>query len=270
MTTSTDLNREGPTAVPRPAGQVGGRSIRRIAFDREASPAGEAARRWAEHTAAATSASVVGVGPDGRALPGHPLAPEVTGARPDGDVVRELLRAATREDADLLVIGVDRIHDRSPWPCTTALAVVGAGVLDVVLVPPMWNRTTRCILVGDDGSPAADRASIWAARLAIAARAELHLVRSYRPFVPTPPEQHAATSAADAELEAVRAAVLPVGHELVQDDHPSTSLRQAANRLNADLVVVGARGAGGFADLRVGGTARDLIRYANRPVAVIH
>lgn len=96
--------------------------------------------------------------------------------------------------------------------------------------------TISRLVVGDDGSPTAAVARSWAERLAGATKADLSLVR-----------------VADVDIAGSAAASL---------------LAQASQR-DADLIVVGRRGSGGFPNLQLGGTVHQVAEHASMPVAVI-
>ncbi|MFM7537269.1 MAG: universal stress protein [Acidimicrobiales bacterium] len=56
---------------------------------------------------------------------------------------------------------------------------------------------------------------------------------------------------------------------LAVDGGPVTVLLEAAERENADLVVVGSRGVGGHPDLLLGSTSHQVIQLSRRPVVVV-
>jgi nucleotide-binding universal stress UspA family protein len=136
------------------------------------------------------------------------------------------------------------------------------------------------ILVGHDGSACAQEALLWAAGLAGRARLPLHVVRAWglttapRPatwepgFVPplTDFEQ-----AVREELEAcVAAARLDPSirvHTHVLHRPPARGLIEAAE--GADLLVVGARGRGGFTGLLLGSVSDQCVHHAPCPVTVV-
>lgn len=136
------------------------------------------------------------------------------------------------------------------------------------------------ILVGHDGSTRAQEALVWAAGLAGRAGLELHVLRVWgmatapRPgtwepgFVPPLADFERAVRD---ELEhcvagAALDPALPV-HLHVLHDAPARGLMAAAE--GADLLVVGARGAGGFPGLRLGSVSDQCVHHAPCPVTVV-
>jgi nucleotide-binding universal stress UspA family protein len=87
------------------------------------------------------------------------------------------------------------------------------------------------VLVGDDSSAGAVAARRWAEALAAASGARVTVAAVESPSAP--------------------------------------NLLAAADNLDASLVVVGQRGAGGFEGLRLGSTAHQLAEHSGRPVAVV-
>jgi nucleotide-binding universal stress UspA family protein len=136
------------------------------------------------------------------------------------------------------------------------------------------------IVVGHDGSKCAQEALRWAGRLARRAALDLHVVRSWamttapRPATWTPGyvpplvewEQavlaelsgHVATAGLDPEVRVSCHAV----HKA-----PVPALMAAAE--GANLLVVGARGRGGFTGLLLGSVGDQLVHHAPCPVTVV-
>ena len=133
------------------------------------------------------------------------------------------------------------------------------------------------IVVGVDGSDHAVRALRWAveeARLRDAKLVLVHVATSAGPSPPTPatPETRAELARLSREL-VIDEALAAVRTEGVAVDrlpllgHPAEVL--AATAEGADLLVVGARGLGGFRGLLLGSVTQHLLTSATCPVAVI-
>jgi nucleotide-binding universal stress UspA family protein len=109
----------------------------------------------------------------------------------------------------------------------------------------------QLVLVGDDGSNAAARAVEWANRLVGERDAQLVRVR-------------VAGAGQDAPSPE------PVeGLTIVHESHPASGIMVAAHEHDADLVVLGRRGSGGFPSLPIGTTAHHVAAACARPVVVV-
>ncbi|UOY02206.1 universal stress protein [Blastococcus sp. PRF04-17] len=141
-------------------------------------------------------------------------------------------------------------------------------------------RVEGGIVVGHDGSKCAQDALVWAARLARRADIELHVVRawammtapqpsSWSPgYVPPLPEWEQAVL--DELTRHVKAARLDPAVRVnchVVHDKPAAGLLAASE--GANLLVVGARGRGGFRGLLLGSTSDQLVHHAACPVTVV-
>lgn len=109
----------------------------------------------------------------------------------------------------------------------------------------------QLVLAGDDGSIAAAGAVEWAARFAAERDAELVVVRVTGPGHDAPNE---------APVEGVT---------MVTDSHPASGLMMAAEERDADVIVLGRRGSGGFPSLPIGTTAHCVAAACGRPVVVV-
>lgn len=136
------------------------------------------------------------------------------------------------------------------------------------------------VVVGYDGSQAAGEAVRWAADLALELGVPLHVVRSWsitrapRPksmqpgYVP-PLEEFAAAVREDLEGD-IAALGLPQGCDLrLHAVHGQSSAGLLKTSVGARMLVVGARGAGGFRGLGFGSTADQVVRNATVPVVVV-
>jgi nucleotide-binding universal stress UspA family protein len=142
-------------------------------------------------------------------------------------------------------------------------------------------KLTGGILVGYDGSQASRPAVRWAADMALRLGLPLHVLRAWtltnapRPesmtggYVPPKKDfEDACVAAVRADLDALG---LPEGIETqlhAVHGRSSTRLLEAAAD-GVDMLVVGARGAGGFRGLGFGSTADQVVRHAPCPVVVV-
>ena len=137
------------------------------------------------------------------------------------------------------------------------------------------------VVVGHDGSGCAQEALQWAAGLAERAHWPLHVVRAWRiatapqpatweqGFVPPITDYEQAVRA---DLEADVAAALGAERARAVTCHvvhapPVRALIEAARA--ADVLVVGARGRGGFAGLLMGSVSDQVAHHALCPVTVV-
>lgn len=136
------------------------------------------------------------------------------------------------------------------------------------------------VVVGHDGSEPAARATRWAARLAVLLDVPLHVVRAWsltsapRPKTAAPGYVPPITDFEQAVREQLEAHVagldLPEACQVnchVVHAAPARALLQAAER--AELLVVAARGTGGFRGLMFGSTADQVTRHASCPVTIV-
>ncbi len=145
----------------------------------------------------------------------------------------------------------------------------------------------RRIVVGVDGSEASHCALVWAARFALATRAEIIAVHA----VDTPAFLRGGPEA--------KGQVMPEGvatawkewrsdAERVLEENWCSPLRQAgvrftgktveggprallgvANHEHADAIIVGRRGRGGLAELVLGSFSHHVVHHSSRPVIVV-
>ena len=136
------------------------------------------------------------------------------------------------------------------------------------------------VVVGHDGSTCAQEALTWAAGLAARAGVELHVVRvwqlttaprpaSWEPGY-IPPMSEFEKAVYDELCRHVAAAGIPSKTSVACHVSHAPAVRgllQAAEE--ADLLVVGARGQGGFAGLLLGSVSEQCVRHASCPVTVV-
>lgn len=133
------------------------------------------------------------------------------------------------------------------------------------------------IVVGIDGSEGSKHALEWAARQAGYTGATLEVIIAWDypatyGWVPVPPEDYALGEYAEKALNETIDAVLGTGTSVkidrrVVQGHPAEVLVSASE--GAELLVVGSRGYGGFADALLGSVSTYAVHHAHGPVTVI-
>ena len=141
---------------------------------------------------------------------------------------------------------------------------------------------TGGIVVGDDGSERSHVAVRWAAQDASLRGKPLHVIRSWSMLTaPRPATAHTGFVPPLADFEAaVREDMercwgkltteVPGVEVRLQPVHGSAAEALLEASRHADLVVVGSRGRGGFAELVLGSIADQVVRYSRCPVTVVH
>jgi nucleotide-binding universal stress UspA family protein len=138
------------------------------------------------------------------------------------------------------------------------------------------------IVVGVDGSEQSGHAIVWCAKYASALDAEVIAVHAVDMpvyaapgvgYLPVPTLSAADRSeladtvrnewCAPLEKAGVRFRVL------VADGAPASVLMHTAAAENAELVVTGRRGRGGFAELLLGSTSHQLSHHLDRPLVIV-
>lgn len=141
----------------------------------------------------------------------------------------------------------------------------------------------KTVIVATDFSESAEGAVDWAAELARPHGARLLLLHASMPpmpavaapeFVPLPPAAYEADRERvalelDARVEALREKGLTVEGE-ARTGQALDVILDAAEKENADLIVVGTRGLTGAKRIFLGSTAAQLVRRAPCPVLTVH
>jgi len=141
--------------------------------------------------------------------------------------------------------------------------------------------STRTIVVGIDGSEGAAAALAWAVEHAPLLDAEVVVVHSMDVTLAMPPPTVAAPPfVVDDELRAgmrdalhewcapLREAGVPYRAELYEGNAVG-AITKIAEEVDADLLVVGRRGRGGFSELVLGSVAHSLSHHAKVPVVIV-
>lgn len=138
------------------------------------------------------------------------------------------------------------------------------------------------IIVGVDGSEHANRAIEWCAKYAPALDAEVVAVHAIDiPFyvspttasLPPPPLSPETRAEMREHITTVWCAPLAKAtvpfRVVLMDSDPALAIMQAAKTEQADLVVTGRRGRGGFAELVLGSTTYALTHHLERPLVIV-
>lgn len=145
-----------------------------------------------------------------------------------------------------------------------------------------WDATAVSggVVVGDDGSAGAARAVTYAGEEAARRGVPLHVVHGWKIMTaPRPPGLPAGYAPSMTELaesarasEEARVPGLLGGTSVETHVHvpygPAAQTLLAASE-HATVLVVGARGKGGFASLVLGSVAEQVVRHASCPVVVV-
>jgi nucleotide-binding universal stress UspA family protein len=131
--------------------------------------------------------------------------------------------------------------------------------------------TIKRLMVGVDGSAASFEALRWAVRLAGAVDGRVTAVNAYDPSTSELSPDYAKRLRGEAEQRLAEwcATTTSPGSvdSLVVDGDPNGLLDAAAR--DADLLVVGTRGAGGFAHLHLGSVAHHFAHHTQVPLAIV-
>ncbi len=191
----------------------------------------------------------------------------VTGA------VTERLRTES-ETADTVVVGSRGLGGFAGLVLgSVGLGLAACAACPVVVVRRMPRAPSGEIVVGYDGSPAADQALEYAAKQATARRGRLRVLHGLR-YAPVAPHPVGfGPVPADDGIER-RLADWHEGHPGVEltvsmsFEHPTAALATASR--TADLVVVGSVGLTGVSCARLGSVGHGVLHRAHCPVAVVN
>jgi nucleotide-binding universal stress UspA family protein len=193
----------------------------------------------------------------------------VTGSLHAGSLARALVEASVT--ASLVVVCADaRVHYGGLQAGLVSAQVATHAHGPVMIVPPMSDRFAgpdgALIVVVIDGSPGSADAIAFAFAQAHARDGRVHGVYATdRPNNPGLADEMLRTAT---EAWRHKYPDVPVRLDSVRATNPVRALNEAG--AEAELIVVGARGDGGFATLLLGSVSDGLVRYARSAVAVIH
>ena len=139
------------------------------------------------------------------------------------------------------------------------------------------------IVVGVDGSEHSEAAIKWAVRMAKGMGSEVVAVFAIAPpiyfdasfMAPVVPPQFDEEWRAGMKKEfeeqwckSLRDAGVRY-QTVLEDGRPASVIGQVADRVHADVIVVGRRGRGGVAELVLGSVSHELVLHSTRPILVI-
>lgn len=149
-------------------------------------------------------------------------------------------------------------------------------------MPPATGEEVRRVVVGVDGSDSSKQALLWARFMARMSASPLEVVGVWLPFTAhgvmgaglamIPPDVDPAGEAErslTATVDEVFGADRPIGLRLTVREGNAAQVLIAAGR-NAQLLVVGSRGWGGFPGLMLGSVSTACVEHARCPVIVLH
>jgi nucleotide-binding universal stress UspA family protein len=203
---------------------------------------------------------------------------EVTGETVLGAPAYALVGASTSDD--IIVAGATSHPGRLTDVLGSVATLVAHRAKGSVVVVHGSDRRTgdiHRIAVGVDGSEVSNTALSWAIDEALRCDAELVLVHGwYYPYIG--PRTGGTEPRDDMRLDAMRtleASAQKVReqapalrcHSIISEQSPAKAVLDAGK--NADLIVVGTRGHGGFASLILGSVSRTVLQHAGVPVVVV-
>ena len=194
----------------------------------------------------------------------------------EGDPREQLLSAAKAETVDLIVVGARGTggHRHALHLGSTTHHLAHHTQLPLVAIPPAskaaWPAT---VVVGLDGSPGSLRAVDWLASFGARLTDNVLAVNAQKPLAELPRDHpDSRFRAALDEMEQWVAPLSGVGlnaRTLVMSGDAVDVLADAAIAEEAGLLVVGSRGHGGIAGLRLGATALKVLHLAQIPVLMV-
>jgi nucleotide-binding universal stress UspA family protein len=205
----------------------------------------------------------------------------------EGPAIQGILDVAKKVDASLVVTGRRGLGGfKRLMLGSVSDEVARYAPCSVVITNKRQEwQPTKTIVVGVDGSADGDAALVWAANDARRTGSALHVVHAWDfPDMPagslggTIPwlNDNGAELTAHAEemlQEAIVRCSIDVDDLTVTQDamcgYPSEVLTKVARDVRAELLVVGTRGLGGFAQMMLGSVAHQCLHHAGCPVAVI-
>jgi nucleotide-binding universal stress UspA family protein len=191
---------------------------------------------------------------------------------------RDLISAtAEAEDATLVVVGQAGEAGGPGFLHLGSVAEYLAHNISrpLAVIPTSGTGPIKRIVVGVDGSDPSLAAVEWCADVATAVDADVVAVAVEEPYFEWTPASSPQNWRRDVErqLEEWTASLskdgITVDVVAQRDLHPANGLLATASARSGDLLVVGARGVGGFTGLRAGGVAMKVLHKATLPLVLV-
>lgn len=182
-----------------------------------------------------------------------------------------IAQVASREGADLLVVGRGREDGRHWWERSVSREVIREAPMSVVCVPetgqsvPAVAPSIRRVLCATDFSPLGNSAVAYANSL-LPQGGELMLVHVVEDDASA--EDRAAATQQLQSL-AAGAGKANVTVELLTGDDPARLITAAAERFDADVISIGSRGRGALTKAMLGSVSQGILLATTRPVLMV-
>lgn len=191
---------------------------------------------------------------------------------------KEIIEEAREQQSDLLVL---RRRGKRSFLANLLLGemvhtVVGNAPCDVLIVPRAAGLWHKAIVLATDGSGHSGRATAVAAAIAAHHGLPLTVVSAVDARADTRSDSAKADGAAAAAacvasaLAAARAAGAEAASFPASEGKPYEVILDAAQKVSADLIVVGRRGLGPIKRMLLGSNSERVAGAANSPVLIVH
>lgn len=181
-----------------------------------------------------------------------------------------IAQIATRERADLLVVGRGREEGRHWWERSVSREVVREAAMSVVCVPeagrniPAVAPPVRRILCATDFSPIGNSAIAYAKSL-LPPEGDLMVVHVMDDDA-SQEDQDAVRRQLQSLIEDARKNVTI---EVLTGDDPARMITAAAERFDADVICVGSRGRAALTKVMLGSVSQGILLATKRPVLMV-
>ena len=182
-----------------------------------------------------------------------------------------IVQLATREGADLLVVGRGREEGRHRWDRSVSREVVREAPMSVICVPeairaiPAVAPSIRRVVCGTDFSPLGNSAVAYANAL-LPDGGDLLLLHVMDDDA-SPEERAAAGQQLESLVQAEGKANVTV--EVMTGDDPARLIAAAAERFGADVVCIGSRGRRALTKAMLGSVSQGVLLATTRPVLMV-